>query len=543
MHPHAPCQLVSRFFGQSANRFQQLEAGRWFGKALFVGVILSLMPQIATARDATIVSLRSGDGAHHHLNQDELSRVRTLRVVVAIPGQGKVTLAVTRSKGTPRTQHLFKGHLSAPSRSSARRTRGENRWAALSLLDTKKLTLNFAAPGSFGAVRYYALSGPELRVGQALRVVRAPHYALAGRRCHSEDSTAALYASSELHEGHSLQSLPVTARVNLARELAIRTVADYLWNNRYGSGSNSRIRTIANAASAIYRTDLGMEISVDSQKVDTNPSSYPEALTASEELLDLFRSSGERGTANVGVLFTGRNFDQGVIGIAYLGPVCIAPPFAYATVQRFQDALDPIVLAHELGHTLSAVHVADGIMTTALNPANPPRSFSSESIAQITSHVQQKGSCLATINSAPTPGATPTPKKTAEPKGNPGSPSTSGIRLGFQLDGSRVSLSIADDPLEAGCSFFLKAGTSGNALFSRGITLKTYAPGKLPNKLSAQLSRRTKKSARIYLRGYSLCEGEAPSRTNLKWFDAVDLPVGRLGTTGQVIGDLKRRLR
>jgi hypothetical protein len=302
--------------------------------------------------------------------------------------------------------------------------------------------------------------------------------------------------------------------------------------------------TIANAASAIYNRDLGMEISVASQKVDTDPSSYPESITASETLLNLFRSSGEKGLANVGVLFTGRSFDEGVIGIAYLGVACVAPSYSYGAIQRFQDALDPVVLAHELGHTLSAEHVSDGIMTTSLNPSSPPKSFSSASISQISTFVGQYGSCLVTTASIPTPSPSPTSVATPNPNRTPGSTGNSGIRIGFQLDGSRINLSIAQNSADQACSFVLKAGLSSRSLFSRGITLRTYyGAGALSETLFARIPRRTRNSVKIYIRGYSLCEGSSPTPTNLKWFDASELTVGRIGSGEQIIEDLRRRLR
>ncbi len=522
--------------------------------------------KIAIARDATILSLRSNQGTHRELSQKELSRISAMKVLIQIPTQGIATLSVTRATEAPRNQLLFKGFFFAPARGIRRDSRREKRWAALSVLNNGELAFNFAAPGSHGAIRYYALSGSTLKLSNKLRIVRAPNYALSGKGCRTEASSSSVLQQDE----HSIQSLPLIARASLSKRYSLRTVADHLWNQRYGSNSNSRIMTIANAASAIYNTDLGMEISVASQKVDTNPSSYPESITASETILDMFRSSGERGSANVGFLFTGRKFNEGVLGIAYLGGACVAPSYSYGTIERFQDALDPIVLAHELGHTLSAEHVPDGIMTASLNPASPPSSFSATSISQISTFIGRYGSCLATIASIPTPVATPTSVATTNPSQTPGSSPTpgsgtpvatptsaatpnpnrtpgstgnSGIRIGFQLDGSRVHFSIAQNSADQTCSFLLKAGLSSRSLFSNGTTLRTYGPGALSETLSARIPRRTKGSVKIYIRGYSLCEGSSPIATNLKWFDASELTVGRIGSGEQIIEDLKRRLR
>jgi hypothetical protein len=104
----------------------------------------------------------------------------------------------------------------------------------------------------------------------------------------------------------------------------------------------------------VYGRDVGIDISVESTFLDSSPLSYPSAITASETLLDLFRQNATRGAADVGVLFTDRTFDDGVIGIAYLGVVCRFPAASYGAIRRFQDALDPIILAHELGQPLES---------------------------------------------------------------------------------------------------------------------------------------------------------------------------------------------
>jgi hypothetical protein len=521
--------------------------------------------KIAIARDATILSLRSNEGTHREVSREELSRISAIKVLIQIPGQGNATLSVTRAEAAPLNQLLFKGFLFATSRGS-RQVRSEKRWAALSVLNNGDLAFNFAAPGSHGAVRYYALSGSNLQLSKKLHIVRAPNYALSGKGCR----TAAGSSSTLQQDEHSIESLPLIARANLSKSYSLRTVADHLWNQRYGSNSNSRIMTITNAASAIYNADLGMEISVASQKVDTDPSSYPESITASETILDMFRSSSERGSANVGFLFTGRKFNEGVLGVAYLGVACVAPSYSYGTIERFQDALDPIVLAHELGHTLSAEHVPDGIMTASLNPASPPSSFSATSISQISTFIGRYGSCLATIASIPTPVATPTsvatpnptqtpgssstpgsgtpvatptPAETPNPNRTPGSTGDSGTRIGFRLDGARVNLSIAQNLEGETCAFILKAGLSSRSLFSKGTTLWVYGPGPFLETLSARIPRRTRGRVKIYIRGYSLCEGSSPIATNLKWFDASELTVGRIGSGQQIIDDLKRRLR
>jgi hypothetical protein len=148
-----------------------------------------------------------------------------------------------------------------------------------------------------------------------------------------------------------------------------------------------------------------------------------------------------------------------------------------------------------------------------------------------------------TPGSSTTPIATPTSAVTPNPNRTPGSTGNSGIRIGFQLDGARVNFSIAQNSADQACSFALKAGLSTRTLFSKGTTIRTYGPGALSETLSARLPRRTRGNVKIYIRGYSFCEGSSPKPTNLKWFDASELKVGRVGSGKQIVEDLRRRLR
>lgn len=237
-------------------------------------------------------------------------------------------------------------------------------------------------------------------------------------------------------------------------------------------------------------------------------------------------------------MFTGRDFDSGVIGIAYLGTVCIDPFLSYAAIQHFQDALDPVILAHEIGHTLSAEHDAGGIMTTALNPSSPPSSFSATSISQISSHVQSYGSCLAPIVATPT--RTPTPTPTSSGGGSTSSSGKKSLRLSTKGARYTFTFSLPDTP--GTCTFSLKAGTSDKTLFTTGILLRSSPLADTPRTLSATLRKRTRTRTKIYVRGYTRCTGSPTSRTNLIWFDAATVPASTRTSPITFIRELKQRL-
>ncbi len=426
-------RCVGNLHGRSRKAAFLESGGRFvFGTLLFVAVAAPRLA-LATPRTARVISIRSERGSSDSINTAMIAASRSLTVRIVLPGAGLTEISLTsRPRNDERSageQALFwRGEARAPSRESGRGSSTATRWAAASLTNGRPsrthgplpqrdrdrlITLNFATSGVRGGTRFFALSAFD---GDShFRVVRAPHFALAEKGCGSDHLLS--FAQPKGKSAPNTLPSPRTARASLGKTLSIRSVADHLWTARYGSAANSRIATITNAASAMYGPDLGMSIFLESSFIDPSPVSYPSSITASETLLDLFRQSGGRGTANAGVLFTDRIFDDGVIGIAYLGVACRYPSSSYATIRRFQDALDPIILAHELGHNLSAGHVAEGIMTTSLNPSNPPSSFSAASVSQISSHVNTYGFCLESGASTPTPQptATPTPTQTPTP--------------------------------------------------------------------------------------------------------------------------------
>ncbi len=522
-----------------------------------------LLPSLAlaTPRSAKIISIRTEYGVTRALSATELIKANALLLRLWLPGNGVTTIKLKRPASL-RSSNLWRGYAESPSRDAGRQSSVSRRWAAASLTEQsgllpstgyaipsaelsgieKKLTLNFATSGVRGGTRFFSLSGGE--GAEKLRVVRAPHFALANKGCplkgHLEEH------AREISGNISPSSLPRSSRavsdraVNLSKKLTLKTVADWRWSALYGANANTRIQTIVNAASAIYGNDLAMSLSIDSQLVDNSPLSYPASITNPESFLELFSNQDIKGSSNAGVLFTDRTFDDSVIGIAYLGVICRIPSASYAAIRRFQDALDPIILAHEIGHTLSAVHVSDGIMTTSLNPSNPPSSFSASSINEIASHVQTYGSCMASVSPNPTPTATPT-------SGGSGSASST-TRIRLLIAGPRIVLrpSVSDEygsVFGQQCTFSIKAGFSRKGLFSKGTTLFSSTLSALPSGLVARLSRRSATSGPLYLRGYIQCPGAPLDTTATIWFDPSSLNITKKTTQSNFLKDLKLRLK
>lgn len=123
-------------------------------------------------------------------------------------------------------------------------------------------------------------------------------------------------------------------------------------------------------------------------------------------LLDNFTNWGNGGgfgvTFDVATLWTGRNFNGGTIGVAWLSGVCTN--LRYNTCENFSSNANllRVVWSHELGHNFSAQHDAGGsgfIMAPSVNNTN---TWSNASINSINNFVSN-ANCLGTCESSQEP--------------------------------------------------------------------------------------------------------------------------------------------
>ena len=182
----------------------------------------------------------------------------------------------------------------------------------------------------------------------------------------------------------------------------IATDADFEYFTQSGGASqaNASILSILNAVDAIYRSQLGSTFSVTFQNV-WSTSSDPYTATVPGTLLNQmvtywntnFSNSQTYDTAH---LWTGKDLDGNVIGIAYISALCGS--FRYGLSQRLGSAASDVPLAaHELGHNFGANHDATcsnplWVMCPSLQ-ANA-NVFSPASMSSVSSHLNAVG-CLS----------------------------------------------------------------------------------------------------------------------------------------------------
>ena len=126
------------------------------------------------------------------------------------------------------------------------------------------------------------------------------------------------------------------------------------------------------------------------------------ATTNSGQLLGSFRAWGNGGGFGVpfglGQLWTDRDLDFNVVGVAYLSGVCTGNRYHllqdYTSNQNFLR----VMASHEIGHNFSATHDQDGtpfIMAPVLNNTNDWSPASENSINSFISFLANQGGCFS----------------------------------------------------------------------------------------------------------------------------------------------------
>lgn len=189
---------------------------------------------------------------------------------------------------------------------------------------------------------------------------------------------------------------------NLVCELACD--ADFQFYQLLGSSTTNvtnDITNVVNAVSNIYEVDCQVEFVITQIIIRTSSATNPYTSNAPSTLLGQFRSHWLANHGNVprdlAHLFTGRNLDGSVIGIAYLQGVCNSNAFGlsqsrFTTNFNFRVGLT----AHETGHNFSAPHCDSicspcEIMCSGIGGcAGIVTSFSTCDIASITSYAASR---------------------------------------------------------------------------------------------------------------------------------------------------------
>lgn len=181
--------------------------------------------------------------------------------------------------------------------------------------------------------------------------------------------------------------------------------ADFAFFQKNGSDVNAThddVLLVMAGCDVIYERDTDIQVRVKSILVRTATDPYTS--TNSSTLLNEFRTwwnANQSTQSDLAHLFTGRNLDGNVIGVAFLGVVCSSFSSYGLSESRFTSNLVSRIglTAHELGHNWNAGH-CDGanpcwIMCPGIGGCDRDvTAFAPSSITAITNHKNSR-SCLS----------------------------------------------------------------------------------------------------------------------------------------------------
>jgi hypothetical protein len=226
-------------------------------------------------------------------------------------------------------------------------------------------------------------------------------------------------AAARLNPSGVKSSDPTAAEIFLPRpETEIATEADFEYFTANGSSvaaTNQDITDVFTQVDAIYEAQLGIHIHIVFQRVWTT-NTDPYTVTGGSAALTEFRTSYNQSFTSQGQtppardlthMFTGKDFDGGTIGIAYISAVCASQAFSYGISQSKFSTINErrvAVTAHEIGHNFGASHPnQDDPVPGECSPSimnsfvQDTQTFCQYSRDQITNHVADFGDCLTRL--------------------------------------------------------------------------------------------------------------------------------------------------
>ena len=263
----------------------------------------------------------------------------------------------------------------------------------------------------------------------------------------SETPAPSAHVGEEPHtesRKHSVrESADAHAESATFQELEIAVVADYEFYQAHGDNTASEIETTLNAVEGVYEAELGITVRVVSLMVweeEEDPYTQTNANDLLLELRDYWNLNRGSVARDIVHLFTGKNLEGTTVGIAYVGAVCDLADSYSLSQDISSSALEPLLVAHEIGHALGASHDASGtstryVMYPSLGSSNLDE-FSDESTTAIGNYLNTT-TCLSVVDEGDGGVDTPTSPGSGGTSGGSGSGSTpapSGRRGGGPID-------------------------------------------------------------------------------------------------------------
>ena len=239
-------------------------------------------------------------------------------------------------------------------------------------------------------------------------------------------NTCAAIETAEKTEELAPQSKSETAlRAATCYEIELAVASDYKMFQKYGSVTdveNHNIGVMNNVNTNFagqFNWDISFLVMTPQYIVSASGADPWTASTDVDDLINSFTQWGRGGgfgySFDLGQLWSNRNFDGSTVGYAWIGVLC--GNSKYHILQDYTSNANSlrVLVAHEIGHNLSARHDAPGsgfIMAPSINNTN---AWSAASKTKVNNHIQSRigiAGCLSPCTATQPPVADFTADKT-----------------------------------------------------------------------------------------------------------------------------------